>query len=261
MLCFFFSFLLSRCARSISFLVSRYSNFTLTEVEHNYWGFQLLDYKLDQISDQRLEGCTVGTVSGFGGAIAVLCFVIEFGRPFLQFHRTEAGGTASFNSSAREPLLVRVGTSRVDLQHARAALEQELQGKDFEEIRNATRSAWDVALGVIQARIEPSASRAKSMFYSALYHCMIAPYLLSDSDGSYRLESPPAGKSLFSYERYFLMCHHKNYQMAAQSWHTVSWSIVDAGSSPSSPLHAARMGSKSLGAEPLGPKSLTSFIC
>lgn len=79
-------------------------------------------------------------------------------------------------------LLVKVAISPVSEDNAMANLD-EMPGWDFEAERAAASAAWNEALSVAQVQApEPM----RTMFYTALYHSMLAPSLFMDRDGSYR---------------------------------------------------------------------------
>ncbi len=79
-------------------------------------------------------------------------------------------------------LLVKVALSPVSEDNALANLD-EMPGWDFEAERAAASRAWNGALSSVQA--EGTASM-RTMFYTALYHSMLAPSLFMDRDGRYR---------------------------------------------------------------------------
>jgi len=83
-----------------------------------------------------------------------------------------------------ESLLVKVAISAVDEEGARMNLMTEIAHWDFEKIRSVAENAWSKALGKI--RIEATQEEQYSIFYTALYHTMMAPSLYQDSDGRYR---------------------------------------------------------------------------
>lgn len=81
------------------------------------------------------------------------------------------------------PVLVKVGISAVSVEGARKNLEAEMPGWDFDGTRSAAEEEWNRALGRIEVLGgEPEQQR---IFYTALYHCFLAPYLFSDVDGRY----------------------------------------------------------------------------
>ncbi|HET6806147.1 MAG TPA: GH92 family glycosyl hydrolase [Frateuria sp.] len=89
-----------------------------------------------------------------------------------------------FIDAAREPLLVKVGISAVDIDGARRNLESEVPGWDFQGARQQAADSWERELSRI--RVDSPSEPVKRTFYSALYHTMLAPTLFSDVDGRYR---------------------------------------------------------------------------
>ena len=88
-----------------------------------------------------------------------------------------------FNTAEGEQLLVKIGISPVSTDGARMNLDTEIRGWNFDKVRRDAREAWNKALSKI--RIEADGD-IPTIFYTALYHCMIAPSIYNDVDGSYR---------------------------------------------------------------------------
>ena len=86
--------------------------------------------------------------------------------------------------SPGKPLLVRMGVSTVSCEAARANLLAEVAGKPFDKVAEAAHSAWNKAVGCIDASF-PTAEQ-EQIFYTALYHSMVVPNLITDVDGGYR---------------------------------------------------------------------------
>lgn len=63
-------------------------------------------------------------------------------------------------------------------------LEAEQPGWDFEKVLADAKSDWNRELGRIS--IEPMDAKQQKIFYTALYHTMIAPSLFSDVNGQYK---------------------------------------------------------------------------
>lgn len=84
------------------------------------------------------------------------------------------------------------GTKRLELQVAISGVDIEgaignlitAKHSDFESARRAADQTWEAALGKL--KVEGGTKEQKRCFYTALYHCMTAPYLWSDEDGRYR---------------------------------------------------------------------------
>ncbi len=90
----------------------------------------------------------------------------------------------SFNTDENEEVLLKVGISSVDLEGAKRNLDKEIDHWNFEAVREQTRLAWNKHLSKID--IKTKDERQLRIFYTALYHTAIAPYLFSDVDGRYR---------------------------------------------------------------------------
>lgn len=113
-------------------------------------------------------------------------FVAEFAKPFDSFTlegKDSMYGRASFSTKADEKVLIKVAISPVSIEGARLAMQTELPKWNFEATRRAATRAWEDELGRI--RIEGS-DKQKRIFYTAMYHAMMAPVLFSDVDGNYR---------------------------------------------------------------------------
>ena len=89
-----------------------------------------------------------------------------------------------FDTEDNEQLLVKVAISPVSIDGAKANLAAELSDWDFEGVVAQAEQKWENELGKV--RIETSDETARKIFYTALYHTMVAPSLFCDVDGSYR---------------------------------------------------------------------------
>lgn len=81
------------------------------------------------------------------------------------------------------PLEVRTGISYTSPDGAEANLKAEGLATDFDSVRAASYSRWNDALSAIDFE---ASDEMKRIFYTALYHTMIAPSLFADADRSYR---------------------------------------------------------------------------
>ena len=81
-------------------------------------------------------------------------------------------------------VLMKVALSPVSMEGAYANMKAELPGWDFDAVADAAGQAWNDELSRI--RIETGDEEAKKIFYTALYHTMIAPSTFCDIDGNYR---------------------------------------------------------------------------
>ena len=117
-----------------------------------------------------------------------LFFCIRFSSPIqgedvLPSNLVGRGAGYSFGE-LEKPLLVKVGISAVSIEGARANLDAEVPGWDFDAVRKQAEDAWNAKLGKIQ--VEGGTKEQQRIFYTALYHCYVAPYVFNDVDGNYR---------------------------------------------------------------------------
>jgi predicted alpha-1,2-mannosidase len=132
------------------------------------------------------------------------------------FHRQVLGGDDigayfSFDTKVGEVIEVELGVSWVSIDNARQNLDAEqyqeattsastataapAQRLSFDELRQRSVQAWDGLLSRIDI---DASSNDKTLFYTALYHSLIHPSIISDVNGDYPLMGEfAADKPLF----------------------------------------------------------------
>ena len=83
-----------------------------------------------------------------------------------------------------QPLLVKTGLSAVSIENAIGNLMSENPGWDFQAVVAAADKAWNAELGKID--IKTGNADDRTVFYTALYHTMVAPSVFCDVCGEYR---------------------------------------------------------------------------
>ena len=114
-------------------------------------------------------------------------YVARFDRPFAEAPALNGGrGFAWVRfDTTRDPVVrVQVAISFVDMQGARNNLAAEAKSWDILSVRGAALAAWQRALSRIE--ISGGTRGEQRQFYTALYHAMLHPNLISDADGRYR---------------------------------------------------------------------------
>jgi len=91
-------------------------------------------------------------------------------------------GDFQFDVPSDGTLMVKVAISPTSEDNAIANLD-EMPDWDFDAERGKASKAWNDALGAVSAE---APAPMRTMFYTALYHSMLAPSLYMDRDGSYR---------------------------------------------------------------------------
>jgi predicted alpha-1,2-mannosidase len=125
-------------------------------------------------------------------------FAAEFSRPFqcfqiydkntsvegTEFSSNRVYGEALFGVVGTEPLCVKVALSPVSIEGARANMAAEIADWDFDATRRRAHDKWNSELSKI--RITTPDESVRRIFYTGLYHSMVAPSLFCDVNGDYR---------------------------------------------------------------------------
>ncbi|MEY4893236.1 MAG: hypothetical protein RL751_46 [Bacteroidota bacterium] len=80
-------------------------------------------------------------------------------------------------------VLIKVGMSHVDVAGAKMNLDAEIPHFSLSRVYNENLQKWNQEFQKISLNADPETS---TVFYTALYHSMVAPNLMSDADGRYR---------------------------------------------------------------------------
>ena len=120
----------------------------------------------------------------------VYYFAMKFNRPViasseLPMAATEKGKRiiATFDMKPEDQLLMKVALSTTGVEGAKANLAAELNGWDFEAVRQAAKTEWNSYLSRIDVE---GTTDEKTNFYTSFYHALIQPNEISDIDGKYR---------------------------------------------------------------------------
>jgi len=93
----------------------------------------------------------------------------------------DIGAYLEFSTTAGEMIEVQVGISLVSVEQARKNLEAEAGDKSFDEVRAEARAAWNCRLNRVQ--VEGGTQDQRKMFYTALYHTLLAPADYTEEGG------------------------------------------------------------------------------
>ncbi|BAX79979.1 GH92 family glycosyl hydrolase [Labilibaculum antarcticum] len=126
-------------------------------------------------------------------------FVAQFSQPFDRTELISSGSVvpdsksisgdslqsvAYFSDTKGKSVVIKVGISSVSIDNARLNLESETADLSFEQIKDRAQKEWNNALSTY--KIEGGSDAERSIFYSSVYHTMVAPNLISDVNGDYR---------------------------------------------------------------------------
>jgi predicted alpha-1,2-mannosidase len=93
------------------------------------------------------------------------------------------GFFSDFATVEGEVVLLKAGISFVSVAGARANLEHDIAGWNFDHVRQQARNSWAQALAGVA--IEGGSDAQREAFATALYHTMIDPRAFSDQNGQY----------------------------------------------------------------------------
>jgi len=155
--------------------------------------------KISIVSETRVEGFK-STVTG------KVYFCAEFNKPFLYYGTFDAtrktpesdggifpfkngetgdriGAFVNYNTTKNEQILVKVALSYTSINGARKNLEAGITDWDFDRIKDEAADTWNNELSRIE--IDGAADEQKQIFYTSLYHSLLAQYISQDVDGKY----------------------------------------------------------------------------
>jgi predicted alpha-1,2-mannosidase len=143
------------------------------------------------------------TSGGFCGSPTryTLYFAAKFSKPFTHFStwqdealssgKRESAGRhtgawldfSAGSGDARREITMKIAISYVSEANAAANLDREIPGWNFDEVRSRAQQTWSTMLDHI--RVEGGTRDQRTIFYTGLYHMLLAPSLFSDENGDY----------------------------------------------------------------------------
>ncbi len=97
--------------------------------------------------------------------------------------KKESGAYIGYYLRKGEKLRVNMGTSFSSIAGAKENLIKEINTRSLKAVESGTRTQWEKELGRIN--VTGADEKAKRVFYTALYHALQHPRLMSDVDGTY----------------------------------------------------------------------------
>jgi predicted alpha-1,2-mannosidase len=122
--------------------------------------------------------------------------------------KTVIGFYGSYPAAAQPRTVeVRIGMSYVDIKGAMANLNAEIPNEGFAHCRSLAAQAWDKELDLID--VQGGTTNHRRIFYTALYHALIAPTIFDDVDGRY---------TGFDGKIHTISAGHKHYYATFSGW-------------------------------------------
>ena len=113
---------------------------------------------------------------------------------------TSLGTWQTFDLKKGEEVVLKTGISYVSVSNARLNFDKEAKNKSFDELRDEAADSWESTLSRI--KIEDDNDSNKVVFYTALYHVLIHPNIISDVNGDYPLMGRTGKKNYKDRNRY-----------------------------------------------------------
>jgi len=167
------------------------NQFLILDLEHRD---MLLDHKIQQLDDFSIRGFRHSKAWAedqrlfyfmtFSHPIKNITYQIENATSSKNYKFESSKAAIEFDNPNNAPVFVKIGISPVDEAGAQKNLEAEIGDKTFETVKTEAETIWEQQLEKIV--IETPNHDNKVIFYTAMYHAMIAPNLYQDVDGRYR---------------------------------------------------------------------------
>lgn len=118
---------------------------------------------------------------------AALNTVINFSETFTEGKELKDGYLFTFKATASAKVVeLKLSTATVDFKSAQNNIDKEIAQLNFKAFAARTASDWNKQLSTVD--ITDSSENNKTIFYTALYHSLLIPWVISDVDGNYRGE-------------------------------------------------------------------------
>ena len=158
------------------------------------WGRRIINAQIRILNDHAVEGYRI--ITGWA-KLRKIYFYMEFSSPILTSTLRDGGrvhentavvngtnlhGCFRFGKLNGKPLTCKVALSSVSMENARQNMEQEAPHWDFDRYMAAADADWEKQLGKIEIK---GTEVQKEIFYTAHYHTMIQPNIMSDVNGEY----------------------------------------------------------------------------
>ncbi|GAB4135312.1 MAG: hypothetical protein Fur0041_09260 [Bacteroidia bacterium] len=163
--------------------------YTFTSPDRNWIVVDLVHR--DEVITADLEIVNDHTIRGHRRSKAwatdqIIWFYAEFSQPFSKKKINKEGDKikALFEFDlTKEPVMMKVALSPVSAENAKLNMETEVPDWNFDALLKKNNDDWNNELGKID--IQTADNNKKTIFYTALYHCFLAPNVFCDVNGDY----------------------------------------------------------------------------
>ena len=112
--------------------------------------------------------------------------VIQFDKAIADMQKAKDGYQLTFASSdtGRTIIQLQMSASSVGYESSEQNIKAELSNHSFDDIRRQTEAEWKKQLSVVS--VNDTSIENKTIFYTALYHSLLLPWIISDVNGNYK---------------------------------------------------------------------------
>ncbi|WP_183559807.1 GH92 family glycosyl hydrolase [Mucilaginibacter sp. SP1R1] len=191
------------------FIPGEYSSSFLHSNETATPGYYKVKFKDNHVTTEASAGIRTGMLRftfpakakvqvfiGNAGAITIATdrvlhgsasnMVANFSEGYVQKEKVKNGYLFTFKSNALKPkiLELKLSTSTVNFAAAQNNIGKETGKLTLEAFAHQTSEEWSRQLSAVD--VNDSSEANKTIFYTALYHSLLIPWVVSDVDGNYR---------------------------------------------------------------------------
>ncbi|WP_329034767.1 GH92 family glycosyl hydrolase [Streptomyces sp. NBC_00178] len=139
--------------------------------------------RFDRVSSTEVSGSLTNGFFCASSPTYTVHFNMVFDRPMTSNGTFNGGNSVTFDTTGNRVVHAKVGLSYVSVSGAKGNRTDENSGWNFDATRDATHTSWNALLGKVA--VAGGTTAQQEVFYTALYHSLLHPNLLSDSDGKY----------------------------------------------------------------------------
>ncbi len=155
------------------------------------WGRKIIQGQIRQVAPNALAGYRV--ITGWA-KLRKVCFYVEFSQPIEHLALSDGGRQETGNVingsnlkawadfGTKGTITCKVGISPVSIENAKENLLTEAPGWDIDQYVANADAAWESQLSKIKIK---APEETNIIFYTALYHALLQPNVISDVNGQY----------------------------------------------------------------------------
>ena len=159
---------------------------------------EMIDGMARIVDKTEIEGYSLNGPTRRRSKECPVYFVARFNKPFTkmdgwqnetmsnniqEISGANAGVLLSFNTRAKEEILMKVGISYCSIEQARLNLDTELTHWDFDQVAEESSEEWNNWLSKIE--VSGGTEDQKTRFYTDLWHALQGRRTISDANGKY----------------------------------------------------------------------------